>query len=122
MVRVAGGGRGPAGAQSAVLDDPRDAYSCANDVVSVLNSDYLTHSAQGGGVYVAWAELTDLFETGKTPDAVAHDLLRSAARRWLDRDGSPTYAFQEQWVGETQEHTRAAFSRDGDFWRGPGDS
>ena len=35
---------------------------------------------RGGELYVAWAELTDLFETDRTPIPDAHKVLRAAAQ------------------------------------------
>ena len=76
----------------------------------------LPHS---GAVYVAWAELTDLYETGKTPMADAHATLRLAAARWLDRPSEPTADFIEQWASEASQTVGALYERDGNWWHDP---
>lgn len=58
--------------------DPWDAHEAAGRVGAALSDelDWLPHA---GGIYVAWAELEDLYETGKTPIPDAHAALRQAA-------------------------------------------
>lgn len=100
-------------------NDPWEAYQAANAVTSLLTdtapggSFSLPHS---GEIYAARAELSDLYETGKTPIIGAHTTLREAATRWLDRLPEPTGAFVETWIAEASEAAGAAFARDGD-WR-----
>ena len=73
----------------------------------------------GGGIYVTWAELTDLYDTGKTPIADAHAALRQAATNWLERPDLPTEAFIENWLKETVSVTRSLVDRDGNWWGSP---
>jgi hypothetical protein len=101
----------------AVLDaaDPWDAYKAANDIPDSL-VDELDWMPHGGSLYTAWAELTDLFETGKTPIPDAHAALRQAATSWLARTGQPTAAFLEMWLERTRASINAVVLRDGNFW------
>jgi hypothetical protein len=97
--------------------DPWDSYGAACDCLGVgLLDEWLPH---GGGVYVAWAELTDLFETGKTNVDVAHNVLRRAAEQWLQRPPSPSVEFIEEWVQQTREAVALRFRLDGSFWTKP---
>jgi hypothetical protein len=104
------------------LDDAWDAYDRATMVPGLLidtapgGALELPHA---GGVYVAWSELADMFETGKTPIPDAHATLRLAAARWLDRPAEPNASFIEQWISDASDAVQARFSRDGDWWRDP---
>lgn len=99
-----------------VLDatEPWAAYDLALSIPGALLDalEWMPHSA----LYNAWAELTDLFETGKTPLPDAHAALRHAATEWLARPGEPTGAFLDFWLEQTQASTSRLFRRDGDFW------
>lgn len=105
------------------LDDAWEAYRRTNDLSGLLTDTSpggswdLPHS---GTVYVAWAELTDLYETGRTPIPDAHAALRQAAARWLDRPAESTSDFIEQWVSEASQAVGAMYDRDGNWWREPG--
>lgn len=104
------------------LDDAWAAYRRANEMYDLLSDPSPGGSWEfphSGSVYVAWAELTDLFETGKTPIQEAHAALRLAAKRWLDRPAGPNARFIEQWVSDVSEATGTLFERDGDWWRDP---
>lgn len=68
---------------------------------------------------MAWAELADLYVTGKTPVAGAHSTLQRAAASWLDRAGEPTVPFLAEWVTRTFGLLKDLVARDGDFWRPP---
>ncbi len=108
----------PVAVEVLVATDPWDAYRTANKVPNQLAVDleWLPH---GGSVYVAWAELTDSYETGKTPIADAHAVLRQAASAWLDRPGLPDGQHVERWVREATATLHSLFLCDGDFWRSP---
>ena len=45
--------------------DPHDAYWAAGDIPNALQGD--TQLPNWGSMYVAWSELADVFETGRTP-------------------------------------------------------
>jgi hypothetical protein len=75
--------------------------------------DWLPH---GGDLYATWAELTDLYETGKTPISDAHVTLREAATEWLTRAGDRTEASIEAWSEHTRTTVTSLFDRDGTFW------
>lgn len=98
--------------------DPWDAYKAANDIPDSL-VDELDWMPHGGSLYTTWAELTDLFETGKTPIPDAHAVLRRAATSWPTRTGEPTGASLEIWLEQTEASINAVVHRDGDFWRIP---
>ncbi|WP_433088896.1 hypothetical protein ACQP1P_21900 [Dactylosporangium sp. CA-052675] len=104
----------------AILDaaQPWDAYKVAVNIPGRFldASDWLPH---GGPLYRAWAELADLFETGKTPVADAHAALRQAATDWLARPEDSTAASVAMWLERAQTLTNRLFDRDGDFWHGP---
>jgi len=110
------GGIDPIAREVLDLDDPWDAYHAAHRVEGALPEDWpeLPH---GGATYVAWAGLTDLYDTGKTPIADAHAALRKAASNWFERPGLPTGAFIENWLEETAAAVRSLVDRDGDWWR-----
>ena len=98
--------------------DPWDAYAAANRIPTQLLDDmhWLPH---GGEVYVAWAVLTDLYETGKTPIPDAHAALRRAADDWVQRSDVPTVEFIEGWLARVSDVTTSLFDSDGDWWRSP---
>lgn len=104
------------------LNDPWDAYHRTLEMLGLLTdtspggSWELPHS---GEVYAAWATLTDVYDTGKTPIGEAHATLRAAATAWLRRPATPTADFIEQWLSEAHEGAGALFKRDGDWWREP---
>lgn len=102
-------------------DDAWEAYRRANAVAGPMldTSPGTVALPHLGGVYVAWQELTDVYETGKTPDADAHEALRSAARSWLDRPLEPSAEFIEQWIADARNAAGALFKRDGDWWNDP---
>lgn len=72
-----------------------------------------------GAVYAEWAELADLYETGKTLIADAHAALRRVASRWLDRPSGPDATFIEQGVSDAADVVGALFERDGNWGHGP---
>lgn len=98
--------------------DPWDAYREALTVSGQLLDDleWLPH---GGRIYVAWAQLADVYDTGKTPIPDAHSALRHAASAWLDRSGPPTREHIEKWLDQTENVVRSLFGQDGDFWHPP---
>lgn len=105
------------------LADPWEAYHRTLEMTGLLTdtspggSWELPHS---GEVYAAWARLTDVYDTGKTPIGKAHANLRAAATAWLLRPATPTADFIEGWVSETDESSGGLFKRDGDWWHEPG--
>jgi hypothetical protein len=100
-----------------VLDavEPWGAYDVANRIPGALmdSLDWLPH---GGRLYTAWMELTDLFETGRTPIPDAHTALRRPATDWLARPGEPTGASIAMWLEQTQLEIERINDRDGTFW------
>lgn len=99
--------------------DPWEAYHAAGGVSGAL-ADGLDWMPQGGDIYVAWEELTDLYDAGKAPVAEAHAALRQAASDWLDRPTPPGETFIEGWLSRTHNVIRSLVDRHGDFWRSPG--
>ena len=104
-------------------DNPWEAYRLAGAI-----ADLMTDTSPGGSfdlphagqLYVAWAELTDLFATGKTPITEAHAVLRSASERWLGRsEGAAADESFEVWLAVTSEAVRVLVQRYGDFWSNP---
>ncbi|QRP45784.1 hypothetical protein [Amycolatopsis sp. FDAARGOS 1241] len=95
-----------------------DAYDAADEIPGTLLDDieWLPH---GGAVYTAWAQLTDVYETGKTPIHDAHTALRHAAQAWLERPSEPDSAFIDDWVRQANDASSRLFRRDGDFWHSP---
>lgn len=81
--------------------DPWDAYAAANGASAVL-VDELTWMPHGGQVYVAWQELTDLFEVDETPLESAHHALRHAATRWPSKPEQSNSGFLAGWLQETR--------------------
>jgi hypothetical protein len=104
------------------FDDPWDAYRQGNKVAHLLidtspgGSFNLPHA---GEVHVAWSELTDVYDTGKTPVSDAHATLRQAAVQWLERPAEPTTAFIEQWVADASQAVAARYERDCNWWHSP---
>lgn len=87
--------------------DPWSAYEEANDGYGVLFHDLeIPHF---GGLYTAWAELADLFEVGSTDLDAAHQILRSAAEKWLDRPNKRSGPWVEQWVEQTRDAVDSTF-------------
>jgi hypothetical protein len=113
----------PAVNEVLALDDAWEAYHRTLALTGLLTdtspggSWELPHA---GEVYAAWARLTDLYDTGKTPIDQAHATLRDAGTKWLDRPSTPTAGFIEQWVSEADEAAAVLFKRDGDWWNEPG--
>lgn len=101
----------PIAQQVLEAQEPWDAYNLANTIPSTL-VETLDWLPLGGRLYTTWAELTDLFENGKTPIPDAHAALRQAAADWLSRTGP---AGSESWLERTQAATRDLFDRDGTF-------
>ncbi len=95
--------------------EPWGAYDVVNVIPDTL-VDALDWMPHGGSLYSTWAELTDLFETGKTPIPDAHTALRQAATDWLARPGEPTAAYIEIWLERTQLEIKRLVARDGTFW------
>ena len=98
--------------------EPWGAYQAAVGIGDsfVDEVDWMPH---GGSLYATWAELTDLFDTGKTPLADAHRVLTQAAAAWLDRSDEPSAEFLAAWLERAQSSTGALVRRYGDFWRDP---
>ena len=99
-------------------EDPWDAYNSVVELRGAL-SDELDWLPHGGKVFMAWANLEDLYETGKTPIPDAHDAPRQAASEWLARPLGPNRAYIENWVASTGRAVKFFIERDGDFWRSP---
>jgi hypothetical protein len=108
------------GAQ-AILDavDPWKAYWAAMDISGAL-SDAVLWMPHGGALYIAWTELSDLYETGKTSIPDAHAALRRASNDWLAVSTNRTGPALKAWVARTEALVGKIFERDGDFWRDPG--
>ena len=105
------------------LDDPWEAYERGNHLSDLMTDTELGGSFElphAGSIYVAWAELTDVYETGVTPIADAHAALRLAATRWLDRPAEPSARFIEEWATDARRTAGELFARDGDWWNRPG--
>jgi len=69
-----------------------------------------------GARVLAWADLEDLYETGKTPIPNAHAALRQAATDWLARPSVPNQAaYIETWIAQARESVSAVIKRDGGF-------
>ena len=98
--------------------EPWDAYHAANDASGALANelDWMPH---GGSAYVVWADLTDLYSTGKTPIPDAHNVLRRAAEEWLQRPSLPAGEFIEGWLARVRDITKALVDRDGELWSPP---
>lgn len=97
-------------------EDPWDAYQSIASMRGAM-TDYLDWGPHGGEVFVAWADLEDLYDTGKTPLSDAHGALRQAASQWLARPPMPdTGAYVENWIAETARSVSGFVERDGGFW------
>lgn len=102
-----------AGAQSVLeVDDAWDAYRAACEIYPALLEHDLPHA---GAMYAAWAELTDVFETGRTPIPDAHAALCRAAAAWLRRPDTPTSEHVEHWLAFANGEVRSLYERAGDF-------
>jgi hypothetical protein len=102
-----------------ILDamDPWAAYRAGNRVSDAVGDlPWLPH---GGDVYCGWAELTDLYETGKTPIPDAHAALRQAAVDWLAMSTARDASTIDEWIASAATHVSDLVDRDGDFWRSP---
>lgn len=106
----------------AVLDAD-DAWEAYESVASMRSAmiDYLDWGPHGGAVFVAWANLEDLYDTGKTPIPDAHAALRQAAADWLARPSGPyeVAAYIESWIAQARRTASAIIERDGGFWTSP---
>lgn len=110
------------GVAEAVLHaaDPWAAYRAAEDASGAL-LDALEWLPHGGSVYIAWAEVIDLYETGKTPVSDAFAVLCDAATRWLAWSSVPSGPGLNDWLRTTAKATAALVRRDGTFWSEPGE-
>lgn len=99
-------------------EDPWEGYSA---VVSMRGAmlDYLEWGPNGGSVFTAWADLEDLYETGKAPIPDAHAALRRAAAEWLARPSTASSDFVGTWVKRANGTVAALVERDGGFWTPP---
>jgi hypothetical protein len=71
-------------------------------------------------VFIAWADLEDLYDNGKTPIVDAHAALRQAATQWLARPPAPELdAYIEEWIAHAGQVVGAIIKRDGEFWTSP---
>lgn len=98
--------------------EPWDAYDAAMDVVGLL-SELLTDDNSPydvGAICKVCAETTDLYAAGKAPVEVAHNVLREAAGRWVNRSQQPGRAFFASWLKETGDSVSFVIDRYGDFW------
>ena len=109
---------GPIAQEILDTDDPWDAYRASNRVSDALigGLSWLPH---GGAVYRGWAELTDLYETGKTPISDAHAALRRAAADWLAMSIARDASTIDEWIAKAATSVGDLVARDGDFWRSP---
>lgn len=101
-------------------DDPWVAYESVVDMRGGM-LDYLEWGSFGGRVFTAWADLEDVYETGKTPPSDAHAALVRAATMWLARptrdEDVPGHV--ARWLIEAERLATELFKRDGDFWPPP---
>ncbi|MFN8195773.1 MAG: hypothetical protein U0R80_16035 [Nocardioidaceae bacterium] len=97
-------------------DEPWEAYESSANMRGAM-IDHMDWGPHGGQVFIAWAELEDLYDTGKTPISDAHAALRRAATDWLARPGVPHLAvYIEQWIAQAGRTVSAIIERDGGFW------
>ena len=96
--------------------EPWDAYDAACTYGQILEDPDLPHA---GAVYVAWAELTDVFETGMTREEIADSLLRDRAVAWLAQPTEPSSEWILEWVARTRDGVTDRFDADGNWWRPP---
>lgn len=94
--------------------DPWDAYDAVASMRGAMQ-DYLEWGPNGGEVFGAWADLEDLYDTGKTPIADAHAALRSAAVDWLARPSEPSVDYLAKWVENANRKVAVLIERDGGF-------
>ncbi|MGW4483963.1 hypothetical protein ACWEOE_09005 [Amycolatopsis sp. NPDC004368] len=94
--------------------DPWTAYAAAAKIPATLLDD-LASSPHGGAVYTTWAELADIYETGKTPIPDAHTVLRHAAKAWLERPSEPNSTFLDDWLRLATDAITHLYTRDGGF-------
>lgn len=99
-------------------EDPWEAYEQAGFVSGAINREML-ELPNGGALYVSWAELQDVFETGKTPIPEAHAALRRASELWLRRPEAPSAGFLSEWLDFARQEAGFFFDRDGDCWHEP---
>jgi hypothetical protein len=100
-------------------DDPWGSYQSVASMRSAM-IDYLAWGPHGGAVFGAWADLEDLYDTGKTPIPDAHAALRQAAIDWLARPSVPHMAaYIEKWIAQAGRTASAIIDRDGGFWSSP---
>lgn len=102
----------PLVAQLLACADPWDAYHLAVSIGGVL-SDGLVWMPHGGHLYVAWAELTDVYEISATPLEEAHRLLRAAAAAWMRSSGVHAEADISAWLAQASALSSDAFARYG---------
>lgn len=101
-------------------EDPWQAYESVASMRSAM-IDFLDWGPHGGAVFAAWADLEDLYDTGKTPIPDAHAALRQAASDWLARPSVPNdvAAYIQSWVAQAGCTASAIIDRDGGFWTSP---
>lgn len=96
-------------------DEPWGAYESIASMRSAM-VDYLDWGPHGGAVFVAWADLEDLYDTGKTSASDAYAALRQAATDWLARPSGPGMAaYIEEWIAQAGRTSTAIIERDGGF-------
>jgi len=100
-------------------EDPWDGQQTAAYICGSLLDDVVWVPSEGR-LYIVWAELSDLYDTGKTPIPEAFAVLRQAAADWLARPGALTAEFIEAWSERTQTASDYLFDRDGSFWNPQG--
>ena len=98
-------------------EDPWDAYEGVAHMRGLMLDD-LEWLTNGGEAFVAWANLEDTFETGKTPVEDAHKALRDAAVDWLNRSFDTPDDLAD-WAKQAQAATLRLRDRDGDWWQEP---
>lgn len=98
-------------------EDPWQAYDGVVRLRGLMVDD-LGWLPGGDQAFIAWANLEDTFETGKTPIADAHQALRQAANDWLSRTFD-TPDDMTAWFEQAQAITTRLRERDGDWWHDP---
>ena len=97
----------------------REAYEAVASMRSAMLG-YLEWGPHGGAVFIAWADLEDVYDTGTTPIPDAHAALREAARGWLARPQGPHMtSYIENWIVEAGQAASMLVKRDGGFWTSP---
>jgi hypothetical protein len=94
-------------------EDPWAAYEAVASMRGVMH-DYLAWGPNGGAAFVAWSELEDVYETGKTPVDEAHAALRQAGVEWLERPAKPSDQYVEAWIARASQAVGVFSARDGD--------